>query len=110
MNQLINQPTNEYIYELIEYIYVYIYIYFFLNVYIFFINLYISIHTMHTSIANKQYKDEHVLLTSAGFSFVHFMSHCETAVRPSCAAACAVPREHQMTSWRTLHILDGVLI
>ena len=34
MNQLINQPTNEYIYELIEYIYVYIYIFFF-NVYIF---------------------------------------------------------------------------
>ena len=29
MNQLINQPTNEYIYELIEYIYVYIYIFFF---------------------------------------------------------------------------------
>ena len=27
MNQLINQPTNEYIYELIEYIYVYIYIF-----------------------------------------------------------------------------------
>ena len=35
MNQLINQPTNEYIYELIEYIYyIYVYIYFFM--YIFF--------------------------------------------------------------------------
>ena len=33
MNQLINQPTNEYIYELIEYIYVYIY---FFLMYIFF--------------------------------------------------------------------------
>ena len=27
MNQLINQPTNEYIYELIEYIYICVYIY-----------------------------------------------------------------------------------
>ena len=36
MNQLINQPTNEYIYELIEYIYyIYVYIYIFFNVYIF---------------------------------------------------------------------------
>ena len=37
MKQLINQPTNKYIYELIEYIYicVYIYIIFFL-MYIFF--------------------------------------------------------------------------
>ena len=84
---------NTYMNSLNIYI-IYMCIYIFLCIY-FFINLYISIHTMHTSIANKQYKDEHVLLTSAGFSFVHFMSHCETAVRPSCAAACAVPREHQ---------------